>query len=362
MKSRMFSIAAPLLCLLLLQSQPRQSGEIQSLYQKAREAEAQKNYGEAAGHYEQILKLDPALHPLRANLGLMRHLNGEDERAVNEFRKALAGDANLYAARLFLGISLLELNRANEALPHLEGAARDKPQDAIARFHLARAYYLTERHEEALKQLQALLEKQPGDAEALYLLGRVHLKLSLDAYEQLKRKHPEHYRIYQLLGENYEIQGLNGPAIVNYRKAIEANPKARGLRLKLGDLYQATGEQEKAIDAYRQELENNPGDAPAMYRLGTLLLDQKRLDEAAPWLSKSVTIDPNLAPARVSYGRCLLEKNQTQEAIAELRQAVKLDAESAQAWFQLARAYQKSGDAAAAQSALQMYEKFKDKQ
>ena len=362
MKNIMFSVASPLLFLLLLQSQPRQSGEIQSLYQKAREAEAQKNYGEAAGYYEQILRLDPALHPLRANLGLMRHLNGEDERAVQEFRKALSGDANLYAARLFLGISLLELNRANEALPHLERAARDKPQDTIARFHLARVYYLTERYQEAVKQLQQLLEKQPDDAEALYLVGRVYLKLSLDAYEQLKRRHPEHYRIYQLLGENYEVQGLNGPAIVNYRKAIEVNPQARGLLLRLGDLYQATGEQEKAIDAYRQELKNNPDDAPAMYRLGTLLLDQNRLDEAAQLLSRSVIIDPNLAQARVSYGRCLLEKNQPKEAIAELQQAVKLDVESAQAWFQLARAYQKAGDATAAQSAIQMYEKLKDKQ
>ena len=69
---------------------------------------------------------------------------------------------------------------------------------------------------------------QSDDAEALYLLGRVHLKLSLAAHGRLKQRHPEDYRIYQLPGENYEIRGLSGPTIENYRRALERNAQARG--------------------------------------------------------------------------------------------------------------------------------------
>ena len=339
----------------------KQPADVQGLYQKARDAEARKNYAEAAAQYEQILNLDPTIHPLRANLGLMRYLSGEYDRAVREFRQALAGDASLQTAHLFLGLALLELNQPEESLSHLETAVRNKPQDLNARSQLARAYYLADRHSQALKELQFLNEKQPDDAETLFLLGRVYLKLSLVAYDRLKEKHPDNYRIYQLLGETYAVQSLYGPAIANYRKAIERNPEGRGLRLKLGETYQAAGEPDKALEAFDEELRLNPNNAYAHYKAGSGLLDQNKSDKALPHLKRSVELDPRSGDARASYGRCLLEVNQPQEAIAQLRLAVELDATNAAAWFQLARAYQKTGDTTAAGQALQMYEKLRDK-
>jgi tetratricopeptide (TPR) repeat protein len=340
---------------------PKQSADVQDLYQKARDAEAKRNYAEAAAQYEQILTADPTIHALRANLGLMRYLNGEYDAAVREFRQALAGDGSLQTAHLFLGVTLIELNQPAEALPHLETAVRNKPQDLNARFQLARAYYLADRHPQALKELQFLIDKQPDDPEALFLLGRVHLKLSLAAYDRLKEKHPDNYRIYQLLGENYAVQSLYGPAIANYRKAIERNPQGRGLRLKLGEIHQSAGEPDKALEAFAGELQLNPNDAYAHYKVGAVLLDQNKSDQALPHLKRSVELDPRAGEPRASYGRCLLELNQPQEAIAQLLLAVKLDASNAAAWFQLARAYQKTGDSAAAEQALKMYEKLKDK-
>ena len=98
-----------------------------------------------------------------------------------------------------------------------------------------------------------------------------------------------------------------------------------------------------------------------MYRACALLLGQNKLNEAKLYLEKSVATDPHAAPARVSYGHCLLEQNRVQEAIAQLRVAVKLDPEAASAWFQLARAYQKAGDAVAAQESLRMYENLRNR-
>ena len=322
-------------------AQPGPAGGIQALYQKAREAEAQKKYPEAAGYYEQILKLDPALHPLRANLGLMRYLNGEYDKAARDFRQALSGDANLYLAHLFLGLSLLEMSHPGEALhaPRTGGARPAAGRDrALSSGAVPTIWPSAPR---GAGGLLALREKQPDDPETLHLLGRVYLKLSLAAYEELKRKDPENYRIYQLLGENYEVQGLHGPAIANYRKALERNPQARGIDLRIGDTASGCGRAGKGARRLRQELSLNPGDAYALYKSGSVLLDQSKLDEAAAALKKAVAIAPNLAPARVTYGRCLLEQNQVPEAIAQLRLAVKMEPEPT-AWFQLARAYQKT--------------------
>ncbi len=46
---------------------------------------------------------------------------------------------------------------------------------------------------------------------------------------------------------------------------------------------------------------------------------------------------------------------------ASFKKVVELDPKNAQAYFQLARAYQKNGDGAAAQAALEKYEKYKEK-
>ncbi|MGH9841821.1 MAG: tetratricopeptide repeat protein, partial [Blastocatellia bacterium] len=129
-------VALSLLCccanLSLAQRKPAPSaippGGIQTLYQKAREAEARKDYKEAAAIYETILAQDPSLHPLRANLGMMQFLDGDYAAAARSFEQVLKAGPTLYTAKLFLGISQLEMNQPDlvaPALRHLEGAVKE---------------------------------------------------------------------------------------------------------------------------------------------------------------------------------------------------------------------------------------------
>ena len=142
-----------------------------------------------------------------------------------------------------------------------------------------------------MTQLVKARETQPSNPETLYLLGRVHMKLSLAAYEKLKELDPDNYRIYQLLGENYEVQGLHGPALTNYNKALERNPQARGISIKVGDLLAAAGETAQAVAAYRRETQINPSDSFGHFKLGTALLDQGSTAEACSILRRAVTLD-----------------------------------------------------------------------
>ena len=89
-----------------------------------------------------------------------------------------------------------------------------QPQDVTARLHLGRALHLLGKDPEALTHLVKARETQPSNPEnSSTCSARVHMKLSLVAYEKLKEMDPDNYRIYQLLGENYEVQGLHGPAL-----------------------------------------------------------------------------------------------------------------------------------------------------
>jgi protein O-GlcNAc transferase len=363
-RARLYFLSLSVLCCVWLtpacEELRAQASGIPALHQEAGEAAKRKDYATAARLYEQILKVDPSLHEVRSNLGMMYYLDRKVPQAVTVFQKVLESNPRLFVPRLFLGICLLEQDRAAQALPHLEQAVKAKPLDAPARRQLARAFHLLGRYDEALPQLMKLRELEPADPETLYLLGQVHLKLSLAAHEKLKRQDPENYRVYQLLGENYEIQGLNGPALVNYRKALERNPRAPGISVKVGDLLMAAGEAAAAVEAYRRETETNPGSALGHYKLGSALLDQGRAAEACGILKSAVELDETAVAPRVAFGRCLLEQNRLQEAISQLKRAVELDAKFAPAYFQLARAHQSAGDAAAAQSAMENYEKHRN--
>lgn len=340
-------------------AQGARSASMEDSYRQAKAAEAKQDYAGAAHHYESMLRQSPELHPLRANLGLMLYLSGDPRRAIVEFRQALTGDASLQSAWLFLGISLLDTGQVAEAIPALEKAVQRSRTDRNARQHLARAYYLAARHREALRELLVLEEQEPGSAETLYLLGRVYLQLSLGTYDRLKEAHPEHYRIYQILGENYALQAQYGPAIANYRKALERNPKARGLWVKLGEVHEAAGELDAALAAYQAEIELQRGDADAHQRAGLLLVRQSRMGEALPYLQEAVRLAPTSVPALTALGRVQLDRDDARAALALLRRAVELDPRNADAWFQLARAHQRVGDRAAARAALEQYEKHK---
>lgn len=335
-----------------------QSESVESLAAKAREAATKRDYFSAARIYEKLLQWAPDLVEARSNLGMMHYLSGAYAKAVQVFDQALKEVPKLYAARLFLGICLLEMDRTQEAIPHLEQSIQDQPGDRLARLQLARALHLGDRGKEALTQLEHLREHHPDDAEVLYQLGRVHMRLALDAYEELKSRNPQHHRVFQLLGETYEMQGLYGPAIANYTKALEDNPEARGLHVKIGDLHQATGDLEKARAAYRREVLGHPGNAIGLYKLGAVLLDEGENKEACSLLKRAVAAAESFGPARVALGRCLLLENQNEAALEHLLKAIELAPEEPSGYYQLAQVYRRLGKIAEAQQALQTYQKL----
>lgn len=115
---------------------------------------------EAAATFEKGIRKFPAHGAHYQEYGLMLLKAGETgddgalERAVALLRKAVELEASLPVAHYQLGRLALERDRAGEALPHLETAARLNPDQSRVHYLLARAYRRLGRDEEARSHLK----------------------------------------------------------------------------------------------------------------------------------------------------------------------------------------------------------------
>ncbi len=83
-----------------------------------------------------------------------------ESRAVSLLEKALALDNSLAEAHYELGKFLLGRDKVNEALPHLEAAAKLDPENSKIHLALATAYRRVGRAEDAAQELQVFKKLQ----------------------------------------------------------------------------------------------------------------------------------------------------------------------------------------------------------
>lgn len=113
----------------------------------------------------------------RLNLGLVLVEQARHSEAIGQFRQALALDDSQPAAHLWLGISLFEIDEAEEAARELlKARLLGGTPFAIARFYIAQIRFARDEREKAIRELEAYLEESPrGEkaAEARWLLERL---------------------------------------------------------------------------------------------------------------------------------------------------------------------------------------------
>ena len=121
-----------------------------------------------------------------------------------------------------------------------------------------------------------------------------------DAVFQMYQKTPASFRVNQLSGEIFEMQGRYQEAAAEYRKAIQKNPAALNLHFRLGRalLLQShdPANLREARKEFEAELALNPRDAVAEYQVGQILLAEQNPALAPPRASKrrsrSIRISP----------------------------------------------------------------------
>ena len=146
-----------------------------------------------------------------------------------------------------LGTRLLDVGKPHEAIPHLEEAARLRPQDAPPIGVLGFARYQVRQFPAAAECLEAALRIDPENAEAWFCLG-VSLdeagrhKGAVNAFETAVFMTPDHGLGWARLGKALRALGRHAEAVNSYEKSIAKGFSPAPVWLDMGRSAAAVGD------------------------------------------------------------------------------------------------------------------------
>jgi len=129
---------------------------------------------------------------------------------------------------------------------------------------------------------------------------------------------------YAKSGDEYAAAGKTAEAIIEYRNALEKEPRAGDVRVKLAEAYLKMGEAGKAAQEYIRAADV-VSDSAIQLKAGTLLLLGGRFDDAKGRAEKVLASDPKNVDAQVLLANSLAGLKDLDGAVSQLEQAIQLN-------------------------------------
>ena len=204
---------------------PEDRAFIEEHFRAAKGFEASQELAKAAPEYELILERYPtALPRVHQNLGLVQYQQRKYEKAIAAFEKGLKLDPDMPGSHLFLGISYLNIESPEKALPHLEAAHRSQANIETATA-LGHAYMVFQRHGQAIRSFKEALSRPGADQPSLrYLIANSYLKLAERIVNEQTEKYPKSKDTHLAAAKLFESQQGYQIAAIKYLEAAELNP------------------------------------------------------------------------------------------------------------------------------------------
>jgi len=191
----------------------------------------QQKWADAIDAYQKAASLDDST-AAHYNLGFLFFTTGKTDRAQQEYRKALAGDASLPLAYLHLGTIAFKAARYDDAIKLLRDGMPyfDAESKRIALKMLGRSQLIRGDRAGARASLEEALKLDANDAESLLLLGRIarHEQRLDDAKSLLQRAPPSNIVMLERA-----LVARDAGDLVAERAALEALPDRPALRAEL---------------------------------------------------------------------------------------------------------------------------------
>ena len=141
---------------------------------------------------------------------------------------------------------------------------------------------------------------------------------------------------YSLLGFYYHKSGNYADAELNYRKALEINPRHSVSYYNLAHLLDIKGQFKNAVEYFKKSIEYDPNYVDAIYDLGFLYLSKGFFTEAEPYFRKVLDmggIKGDYEAVYLHIGNCLKGQGNLKEAEIYYRKS--LSNHNLDAYYQL---------------------------
>ena len=309
------------------------------------------------------------------------------------------------------GVGYFETRLINKAIAEFKKALPlfkedQKQMKAETYVTLANAYNRKGIHKAAITACKKAMEIDPNLANAHYNLGFAYreegndelAKQEFALYDELLKQEGEYIEIpekptseeidkYITLGDNYFKEGKFDEAIIEYKKALEIEPRddilnklgqahqqkrlagkseeqpakidtfkskktldempglEREQELSIEELYDRgisyydKGMIDKAIEEFKEVLELDPDDIETHYHLGNAYADKEIFDEAISIYKKVIEKNPEFIDAYLSLSTLYLDMDMVDEAISLCNQAISANPDDSFLCFHLGEAY-----------------------
>ncbi len=198
---------------------------IETRFRAARTLEQNGELANAASEYRAILERYPTAVPrVYHNLGLVYYYQRDYLNAIDAFETGIDLDRTMVGSRLFLGVSYLNVERPERALPYLEAAHNLQPTFESA-LHLGQAYAANLRYGEAVQAYRQALPLAGEEApNVLYSIGQAYLDLAERIVNEQAVSHPESKETFLAAARLFESQQVYQVAAIKYLEAAELDP------------------------------------------------------------------------------------------------------------------------------------------
>ena len=266
--------------------------------------------------------------------------NGQFDKAVAEFEAVLKADPERISALTNLGVAYYNVGRLDEAIAQYQKALEIGPDDADIHSNMAAAYVQKNDLVQGMAEYQKAIKINPELSQAHFGLAVVYLQQGQNdqASEELLKfqKYDDGMdpiataQAYVYLGAIYLDEGELEKALVEYQKALQADPKLPSAHFGVGLVYAQLGQTDQAIKALEQFQEYDDGLNPTMTAqayvyLGAIYLDKGEPEKALVEYQKALQVDPKLPAAHFGAGRAYAQLGQTDQAIKALEQFQQYD-------------------------------------
>lgn len=311
--------------------------------------------------------------------GIKEKINGNLEKAAEEFAACLRADPSNHAAMFELAAIYNDQKKYNDALFFARNAAALNPDNEWYQLLLADTYEKLGKFAEAVSTYDKLIKLHPNRPDFLFnkaeaLLYQNKVEEAIDTYDLLEKEigisreltqqkqrlylklgkvneaaaelekliasNPADVSNYNLLVELYQVNNMPEKAMEVIRRMQKADPDNPYVALALAEQYRNQGDKEASFNELKNAFRSPQLTADIKIRILTSYLpligqDSSMMDQAlqlSKILSEAHTTEA--APQAV-YGDFLALNKDNQKARDQYRIAISLDKKNLQAWQQL---------------------------